>query len=99
MSASYYAGHAERRVLKLQQAYLRKHQPQKFASTKAAPSGEGIADVTHGFQLGLLKHPSAPVSDDDCRDAVTRLNMFRLLRAEDLEEGYDVSNIVFYNIY
>ena len=120
ISATCYADHAETRVSKLQQGYLRKYQPQRYGSSAkvlqhpqfvpnkrfenkgletADPSGEGITDVIHGFQLDLLSHPSASVSDDDCREAVTLLNRFRLLRAEELGEGYNVSYILFYNIY
>ena len=87
-SASWYADHAENEVSQLQQAYMRKYQPQQYAyssnvsqrpqddqydrfgsmrsasfslpascwqgfeSASAAPSEEGIADVTHAFQLG-----------------------------------------------
>ena len=86
-SASWYARHAENKVSRLQQAYLRKYQPQRYAysanvsqrpqedpydefgsmssapyglpkywqgfeSASAVPSDEGIADVTHSFQLG-----------------------------------------------
>ena len=65
----------------------------------ADPSGEGITVVIHGFQLDLLSHPSASVFDHDCREAVTHLNRFRLIRAEILQEGYDVSDILFYDIY
>ena len=61
-------------------------------------SGEGIADVIHRFRLDSLNQPSASVSDDDCREAVALLNRFRLLSAEDLGEGYDVSDILFYEI-
>jgi hypothetical protein len=54
---------------------------------------------TDGFQLGTLNQPSALVSDDDCREAVSDLNKWRLYRAEILEEGYDVSDIICYDIY
>ena len=63
------------------------------------PSGEGIADVIHGFQLDLLSQRSTSVSDDECRETVARLNRCRLIRAEVLEEGYDVSDNLFYDIY
>ncbi len=38
------------------------------------------------------------MSDDDCRAAVGRLNTFRLMRAENLGDGYDVSDILRYEI-
>ena len=57
----------------------------------AAVSEEGIADITHGFQVRLLSQPSGLVSDDDCRLAVTRLNVRRWIRVENLEDGYLVS--------
>ena len=121
-SARCYADYAETTVSTLQQGYLRKYQPQQYASSakvsqhphyvpnkrfgnmgpetsNADLSGEGIADVMHGFQLDLLNQPSVSVSDDECREAVTLLNRFRLLRAEELGEGYDVSDILFYDIY
>ena len=63
------------------------------------PSEEGIAIITIGFQLGLLNQQSASVSDDMCREAVADLNKFRIFRAENLEEGYEVSNIPCYKIY
>jgi hypothetical protein len=52
-----------------------------------------------GIQLGLLNKSSASVSEDDCREAVATLNRLRLLRAEDLGEGYDVSDILCCDIY
>ena len=86
-STSWYARHAENKVSWLQQAYMRKYQPQRYAysanvsqrpqedpydefgsmssapyglpkywqvfeSASAVPTDEGIADVTHSFQLG-----------------------------------------------
>jgi hypothetical protein len=69
------------------------------------PSEEGISnftlDFTIGSQLGLLNQQSASVSDDICREAVADLNKFRIFRAENLEEGYDVSNhdTLSYDIY
>jgi DNA-binding transcriptional ArsR family regulator len=59
-----------------------------------AKSEDGIADITQVFQLGLLLiRPSELDSDDDCRRAVSQLNDFRSIRAEDLGYGYDVSDI------
>jgi hypothetical protein len=63
------------------------------------PSEEGITGVTHGFQLGSLNLPTALVFDDDCREAVTRLNKLRLFRTKILEDGYDVSDILCYDIH
>ncbi|KAI9456983.1 hypothetical protein BJY52DRAFT_1187588 [Lactarius psammicola] len=54
-----------------------------------AKSEEGIADITHGFQLGFLNWLSELVFDDDCRGAVGDLNSFRLAWAENLGDGYD----------
>ena len=62
---------------------------------KIAPSEEGIGDISHGFQVSLLIHPSELVSDDDCRSAVGRLNEFRSMRIENLRDGYDVSGICY----
>jgi hypothetical protein len=63
------------------------------------PSEEGITDFTHGFQLGLLNRPTALVFDDDCREAVSCLNKKRLFRAKILEDGYDVSDILYYGFH
>ena len=120
-SAAGYADYAETWVSTFQQGYLRKYQPQRYASSAKVSqhphyipnkrfgnmgpetpeddsSGEGIADVIHRFRLDFLNQPSASVSDDECREAVALLNRFRLLRAQDLGEGYDVSDILFYEI-
>jgi hypothetical protein len=69
---------------------------------KAVPSEpeEGDANITHGlFQLGFLNQPTALVSYDDCREAVTRLNKLRWKWAENLGDGYDVSRICCCDIY
>ena len=139
-SAAGYADYAETRVSKLQQGYLRKYQPRRYASSakvssnsqpvshevvwrkgpkrhvhfvltpaqyvqspgppeppaKAAPSEEGIANPW--VPNDLPNQPSASVSDDDCRESAAKLNKLRLLRADYLEEGYSVSNIL-YDIY
>jgi hypothetical protein len=63
------------------------------------PSEEGITDVTRGFQLGLLNRPTVLAFDDECREAVTDLNKLRLFRAEMLKTGYDVSEILCYDIH
>jgi hypothetical protein len=126
-SASDYADHAENRISKLQQEYLKKYQSQEyghFADSSQRPqdvpnngfgssvsslfrgwwedwqvsSERGITGITHGFQLGLLNRPTALVFDDDCREAVTRLNKLRLFRVFVLEQGYDVSDILCYDI-
>jgi hypothetical protein len=52
----------------------------------------------HGFQLHLLNRPSGLAFDDDCRWAVSHLNTLRLQRAENLGDGYEVSDILYYNI-
>jgi hypothetical protein len=52
-----------------------------------------------GLQLGLLNQTSVLVSEDDCREAVLDLNKLRWVRAEDLGDGYDVSDILCYDIY
>jgi hypothetical protein len=62
------------------------------------PSEEGIADVAHRFRLGLLNRPTALVFDDDCREAVTQLNKKRLFRTKILEDGYDVSDNLCFDI-
>ena len=52
----------------------------------------------HGFQGHPLNCPSGLAFDDDCRWAVSQLNTLRLQRAENLGDGYDVSDILCYNI-
>ncbi|KAH9038036.1 hypothetical protein EDB83DRAFT_2524610 [Lactarius deliciosus] len=101
-SAAKYADHAENTILKLQQAYLKKHNPRQYAQS---------TDVSQGSQDGLNKRfgnkvsalfggrqedlggfkpsKSDEVSDDDCRRAVALLNTFRLKRVENLGDGYD----------
>ena len=58
-----------------------------------------VVHVTYGFQLGLRDKPSASALEDDCREAVAGLNICRLFRAESLRDGYDVSDILCYDIY
>ncbi|KAH9037697.1 hypothetical protein EDB84DRAFT_1560529 [Lactarius hengduanensis] len=101
-SAAKYADHAENTILKLQQAYLKKHNPRQYPQP---------TDVSQGSQDGLNKRignkvsalfggrqedlgglepsKSEEVSDDDCRRAVALLNTFRLKRVENLGDGYD----------
>jgi hypothetical protein len=100
-SASAYADHAESTVSKLQQEYLKRHQSKEyddFADASQRPQ-DGIADIIHGFQLGLLNRPTALAFDDDCREAVFRLSRLRLFRVLILEEGYDVSDILCFDIH
>jgi hypothetical protein len=47
----------------------------------------------------LVNQPSVLVFDDECREAVADLNRLRRSRAEDLEAGYNVSNILCYDIF
>ena len=54
----------------------------------------GATGITHGFQPRLLNQPSELAFDDDCRWAVSHLNTLRLQRAENLGDGYDVSDIL-----
>ncbi|KAH8996912.1 hypothetical protein EDB86DRAFT_2828958 [Lactarius hatsudake] len=101
-SAAKYADHAENTILRLQQAYLKKHNPRQYPQS---------TDVSRGSQDGLNKRfgnkvsalfggrqedlgglepsKSEEVSDDDCRRAVALLNTFRLKRVENLGDGYD----------
>ena len=58
------------------------------------PLEEGIVNNTHKSQFGVLNQPFGLVSDDECRRAVGRLNSLRLMRAESLGDGYDVSDIL-----
>ncbi|KAI9456965.1 hypothetical protein BJY52DRAFT_1416929 [Lactarius psammicola] len=54
-----------------------------------AKSEEGIADNTHGCQLGLLNKPSELAFDDSCRSAIFELNSFRSMWVENLRDGYE----------
>ena len=63
-----------------------------------AVSEEGIADITHGFQLSLFDVTSKLVFDNICRGAVAHLSYYRSIRVEHLGDGYDVSNILSYDI-
>jgi hypothetical protein len=64
---------------------------------KPAMSEEGIADITHAFLGSLLSQSSGLVSDDDYRFAVSRLNIRRWMRVENLEDGYHVSATLCYD--
>ena len=64
-------------------------------AAKPGSSKEGISINLHGFQLDLLNRL---VSDDDFRMAVSRLNYLRSARAEDLEDGYGVSDLLCYDL-
>ncbi|KAH9051875.1 hypothetical protein EDB87DRAFT_631112 [Lactarius vividus] len=103
-SAAKYADHAENTILKLQQAYLKKHHPRQhpqstdiLQSSQDGPNkrfGNKVSAIFGGRQeyLGGLEPPkSEEVSDDDCRRAVALLNTLRLKRVESLGDGYDVS--------
>ncbi|KAH8989334.1 Rho GTPase activation protein [Lactarius hatsudake] len=87
-SAANYADHAENTILKLQQAYLKKHHPRQHSQdgqNKRSGNGDGQQE-----DLGRREpSESEGVSDDDCRKAVTSLNTFRLKRVEILGDGYD----------
>jgi hypothetical protein len=128
-SAALYANHAESKISKFQQAYLKKYhlgplevlrrpdgRNQGFGGKMSAlfrgrredlrvpetayltKSEEGIADITHGFQVSLLSQPPELVPEDDCRNAVYELNHLRGKRAENLGDGYQVSSAPCYNI-
>ncbi|KAI9433252.1 hypothetical protein H4582DRAFT_2131697 [Lactarius indigo] len=59
-------------------------------------SKEGVPDIIHGPQHGLLNSPSELVSDDDCRRAVTLLNTLHSKRIENLGDGYEcLTELVF----
>ena len=66
-------------------------------AVKPTSSEEGIVDITHGFQVSLLRQPSDLVSDDHCLYAISRLNEFRSMRVESLGDGYDVSSTLYCN--
>ncbi|KAH9008432.1 Rho GTPase activation protein [Lactarius deliciosus] len=85
-SAAKYADYAENTILKLQQAYLKKHHPRQHSqdgSNRRSGNGDGQQEGLGG------REPPESEGDDDCRTAVTLLNAFRLKRAEILGDGYD----------
>ncbi|KAH9051867.1 hypothetical protein EDB87DRAFT_1816926 [Lactarius vividus] len=101
-SAAKYADHAENTILKLQQAYLKKHNPRQYAqSIGVSPGSQDSLNKRFGNKVsalfggrqedlgGLEPSKSEQVSDDDCRRAVALLNTFRLKRVENLGDGYD----------
>ncbi|KAN0140324.1 hypothetical protein V8E53_002220 [Lactarius tabidus] len=104
-SAAGYADHAENRVSKLQQAYLRKYQPQQHAySANASQRPQDAPNKRFGSRVSTLFRgrreaspvpepakaaPYEEVSEDACREAVLALNKLRWLRVEDLGDGYD----------
>jgi hypothetical protein len=102
-STAKYADHAENKISKLQQAYLKKYHPQKYASSSEALQRPDdvrnkkfkVSALFRGRREDLREYePAEPfkseeVSDDDCRLAVGRLNSLRLMRAESLGDGYD----------
>ncbi|KAI9433269.1 hypothetical protein H4582DRAFT_2082416 [Lactarius indigo] len=101
-SAAKYADHAENTILKLQQAYLKKHHPRQApqsADVSQYPQdglnkrfGNKVSALFGSRQEdlgGLEPSKSEEVSDDDCRRAVALLNTFRLKRVENLGDGYN----------
>ncbi|KAH8986365.1 hypothetical protein EDB92DRAFT_1949279 [Lactarius akahatsu] len=101
-SAAKYANHAENTILKLQQAYLKKHNPRQYPqSTDFSQGSQDGLNKKFGNKVsalfggrqedlgGLEPSKSEEVSDDDCRRAVALLNTFRLKRVENLGDGYD----------
>ncbi|KAI9453220.1 hypothetical protein BJY52DRAFT_856352 [Lactarius psammicola] len=101
-TAAQYADYAENTISKLQQAYLKKHYPQQYAhSTEVSQRPQDVPNKSFGGKVSALfrsrredsRDPELArceeVSDDDCRRAVGRLHTFRLMRAENLGEGYD----------
>ncbi|KAF8269704.1 hypothetical protein EI94DRAFT_1724481 [Lactarius quietus] len=103
-SAVKYADHAENTISKLQEAYLKKYHPREYAhSTRVPRRPEDVPNRGFGHKVSTLfrgrqeafrgsepaQSEEVSVTDDDCRSAVSRLNTFRLMRAENLGDGYD----------
>ncbi|KAH8984616.1 hypothetical protein EDB92DRAFT_2105912 [Lactarius akahatsu] len=103
-TAAKYADYAENTISKLQRAYLQKYYPQQCAhSTDASQCPQDVPNKRFGGKVSALfrsrredsrdpepnKSGSEEVSDDDYRRAVGRLHTLRLIRAENLGEGYD----------
>ncbi|KAH8986368.1 hypothetical protein EDB92DRAFT_1949282 [Lactarius akahatsu] len=101
-SAAKYADHAENTILKLQQAYLKKHNPRQYPqSTDVSQYSQDVPNRRFGNKAsaqfggrqknvgGLEPSKSEEVSDDLCRRAVSLLNTLRLKRVENLGDGYD----------
>ncbi|KAH9059290.1 Rho GTPase activation protein [Lactarius vividus] len=104
-SAALYADHAENKISKLQQVYLKKYPPHQYArSTYMSQRPEVAPNKSFGSKISALfrgrsedlRDPeftklstSEEVSDDDCRGALSYLNTLRLMWAESLGDGYD----------
>ncbi|KAH9008426.1 hypothetical protein EDB83DRAFT_2531807 [Lactarius deliciosus] len=103
-SATKYADHAENTILRLQQAYLKKHNPRQYAqSTDALQYSQDVPKKKFGNTVsvsaqfggrqedlgGVEPSTSEEVSDDRRRRAVSLLNTLRLKRVENLGDGYD----------
>ncbi|KAH9030232.1 hypothetical protein EDB83DRAFT_2554982 [Lactarius deliciosus] len=103
-TAAKYADYAENTISKLQRAYLKKYYPQQCAhSTDVSQCPQDGPNKRFGGKVSALfrsrredsrdpeptKSGSEEVSDDDYRRAVGRLHTLRLIRAENLGEGYD----------
>jgi hypothetical protein len=72
--------------------------PREPELVKPAKSEEGIPILPMGSNLVYKKVRSGLETDYACRVAVRRLNVFRSKRAEYLGDGYDVSDILCYDI-
>ncbi|KAH8989390.1 Rho GTPase activation protein [Lactarius hatsudake] len=104
-SAALYADHAENKISKLQQVYLKKYHPHQYTrSTHMLQRPEDAPNKSLGGKISALfrgrwedsRDPEPPklstseeVSDDDCRGALSYLNTLRLIWAENLGDGYD----------
>ncbi|KAH8989323.1 hypothetical protein EDB86DRAFT_1904736 [Lactarius hatsudake] len=103
-SAAKYADHAENTILRLQQGYLKRHNPRQYAqSTDVLQYPQDVPKKRFGNRVsvsaqfggrqedlgGLESSTSEEVSDDRRRRAVSLLNTLRLKRVENLEDGYD----------
>ena len=72
---------------------------EKISGNLRLPSRPNLMKVSQIPPMGsnfidLLSFSSELVSDDLCRTAVAWHNVFRLIRAEKLEDGYDASDII-----
>ncbi|KAH9029694.1 Rho GTPase activation protein [Lactarius pseudohatsudake] len=88
-SAAKYANHAENTILKLQQAYLKKHHPRQHSQdgpNKRSGNGDGRQEDLEGREPSKSEEGIADIIQ---RSAVALLNTFRLKRVENLEDGYD----------
>ena len=75
--------------MKLQKAYSKRYQRQEYHDADSANVSQRPQNVPN--------KKLASVTDDECREAVADLNRLRRARAEDLEAGYDVGDILCYN--